>query len=80
MMKIVGVDGEDGVVWHAAGVANDYDTLCGIDATDPAIGHFGVIPNNGRHKINCAACKSIFEQFRALGLRSTDFAKEVELI
>ena len=80
MSKIVGVNGEDGVVWHAAGVATDYDTLCGIDASDPAIGHFGTLPSSRRDKINCAACKAIFEGFRRLGLRATDFAKEGDLI
>lgn len=73
MSKAVGVmiDGE--VSWHApASGAGDYDTLCGIDANDPEIGHAGTVePKRGR-KIECASCRGIWEAARPL--RATDFA------
>lgn len=50
----------------------DYDTLCGIDANDAAIGHEPVaVPRNGRARIDCAACWAIWK--RARGYDRKDF-------
>lgn len=58
---------------HAVAVSGDYDTLCGIDADDPAIGMKGTI-DAGLHKIDCLQCRSIIEGVQALKFRSSDFA------
>jgi hypothetical protein len=56
------------VIVHAVCGFGDYDTLCGIDANDPAIGHLGVVPVSDGISINCVACKRMREtakQYRA---------------
>ena len=73
--KIIGVDIDGQVEWHAASIgATDYHTMCGLDAIDPEIGHQGTVPAVRGAKINCLQCKAMFDGFRALGLRSSDFA------
>ncbi len=74
MTKAVGVilDGVD--TWHAHGVHSDYNTLCGIDADDPTIGHDGLTEHIPRgQKITCEQCWSIWRNMRALRLRESDF-------
>lgn len=75
MSKIIGVDIDGRVEWHAASIgATDHNTMCGVDAFDPSIGHKGTVPAVSGTKINCPQCKTIFNGFRALGLRQSDFA------
>ena len=73
MSKAVGVviDGE--ASWHAPGVFDDYATLCGIDANDPAIGHQGTVEPKRGQKVECRTCKTIWANTMALKLRSPDF-------
>jgi hypothetical protein len=73
MSKAIGVviDGE--TQWHARGVFDDYDTLCGIDSNDPAIGHQGTMEPLRGQKIDCITCKTIWSNTVALKLRSSDF-------
>ena len=73
MAKIIGVLIEDRQTWHAAGIFADYDTLCGIDANDPNIGHNGTIEPKSGQKIDCSTCKTMWLNMRALRLRATDF-------
>jgi hypothetical protein len=75
MSKAVGVLIDGVVEWHAPGVAGpDYDTLCGIDANDPTIGHHGLVPAKRGQKITCMNCKMIWEGVVALNLRMASFA------
>lgn len=74
MSKVLGVDIDGVVEWHAPNVAGpDYDTLCGVDADDPAIGHEGLIPAKRGQKITCMQCKMIWEGVVALKLRKSNF-------
>lgn len=74
MSKIIGVEIDGRVEWHAASIgATDYDTMCSVDAFDPDIGHQGTVPAVRGTKITCLQCKSMFNGFRALGLRQSDF-------
>lgn len=74
MSKIIGVDIDGRIEWHAAGIGSaGYDTMCGVDAFDPNIGHQGTVPAVRGVKINCLQCKSMFDGFRSLGLRKSDF-------
>lgn len=70
-------EGETKVEWHIsnAGGISDYHTLCGIDADDPSIGHFGCLEYKKGIKITCSECKSIWEGVKAAKIRSTDFEK-----
>lgn len=73
--KMIGVRVEDTVEWHAAGIGpNDYDTMCGIDANDPQIGHYGTVQAKRGTKISCKQCRAMFEGFKSLRLRDSDFA------
>ena len=77
MMKrsaIVGVLTDNEMMFHlpASGVSN-YDSLCGIDADDPAIGHNGFVNVPKGQKVNCASCKGIYLLIRDLKVRVTDF-------
>lgn len=74
MKKIIGVNIDGVTVWHAKNIGpTDHDTMCGIDADDPILGHLGsVLPPQGT-KIDCSKCKFIFIGFRRLGLRKSNF-------
>lgn len=75
--KVVGVNVDGHIEWHARGIgSNDYDTMCGVDANDPDIGHFGTVQPHRGAKITCSQCRSMFEGFKSLRLRSSDFAVE----
>lgn len=74
MSKAIGVIVEgDEIEWHAPGVVQDYDTLCGLDATDPSEGMHGTVEAPRGQKITCAECASIFVRMRELGLRRASF-------
>lgn len=74
MSKAVGVLVDGVVEWHAPRVAGpDYDTLCGIDAHDPEVGHQGLVPTKRGQKINCPECKRVWEGVLALRLRKSSF-------
>ena len=61
--------------WHAPGVFGpDYDTLCGIDANDPTIGHEGLVTAKRGQKITCMNCKMIWQGVVAMNLRKASFA------
>lgn len=74
MSKAVGVLIDGVVGWHARGVFDDYDTLCGIDSNDPSIGHQGLVEPNRGQKIECMTCKNIWTKTISLKLRGPDFA------
>lgn len=77
MTKVIGVRMDfDDIEWHAPGVVSDYDTLCGVDANDPSIGHYGTVPAPRGQRITCTECRQIFERFSALHLRAADFAEQ----
>lgn len=72
MTESVKVKTQEGVEYHAQSSGyTDYDTLCGIDADDPRIGHFGKEPSN--KKITCEACRAIWRGTLALKLKEKDF-------
>lgn len=71
---IVAVKIEGEIQVHSRGAIGDYDTLCGIDADDPAIGHQGIAELPKEAKITCGACYQIF--CAAWKLRETDFTAE----
>jgi hypothetical protein len=74
--RLVAINVGGSVEVHACGreIPGDYDTLCGVDANDPAIGHFGIVDLPKGAKIDCQQCRGIFEATRAL--RRTDFASQ----
>jgi hypothetical protein len=67
----VAVKMDDGITVHCQCGYGDYDTLCGIDANDPKIGHLGRVPVAINTKIDCAACKAIWKS--ASRYRQSDF-------
>ena len=74
MSKAIGVMVDGGVIeWHAHGVVQNYDTLCGIDANDPSEGMHGTVSAPRGQKINCGECASIYKRFQELGLRRASF-------
>lgn len=74
MSNVVGVDIDGVVEWHAIGAGgNDYNTLCGIDADDPSIGHNGVVKAKRGQKINCAQCYGIWIGVKNMSFRESDF-------
>lgn len=76
MSKAVGVLIDGVATWHAPGVSGpDYDTLCGIDANDPAVGHEGLIPAKRGQKITCGECRRVWERVVALNLRKASFER-----
>jgi hypothetical protein len=74
-VRIVGVLLDGKPTFHAASHGyGDYDTLCGIDANDPKVGHGGLIKAPRRIKIDCTACCIIWAGTLALKLRKSNFA------
>lgn len=73
--KVIGVNLNGIITWHAAnfGAGPDHDTLCGLDANDESIGHLGAVEPRRGQKIDCDMCRSIFEGFKELKLRASDF-------
>jgi len=71
MSRKVAVKTDDGVSVHCECTYGDYDTLCGIDSNDDSIGHFGTVPLPPNAKIDCAACRNIWETARRY--RKSDF-------
>lgn len=75
MSKAVGVLIDDKVEWHAPPAGGtDFDTLCGIDANDPSIGHGGVMTPMRGQKIECEQCRAIWADVIAMQLRKRDFS------
>ncbi|WP_454727900.1 MULTISPECIES: hypothetical protein [Cupriavidus] len=75
MKKVIGVQVDAAVEWHVPSVgAGDYDTLCGMDASDPTIGHHGVVVPPVKKNVTCASCRQIWRGVVALRLRARDFA------
>lgn len=73
MSKAIGVIESGEVIWHAKGVVQDYDTLCGTDSNDPDLGHGGLVQPKRGQKITCVQCKSIWQATISLKLGTTDF-------
>jgi hypothetical protein len=73
MNKVVGIATDDGTEWHVRSVIGDYDTLCGLDANDPAIGHAGLVTAKRGQKVTCEQCKGLWEGLTALRLRASNF-------
>lgn len=77
LVQLVGVmiDGQKTV--HAPNVGGSYDTLCGIDADDPKIGHGGKFEPHHTEFIDCETCYSIWKGLVAMGLRLKDFKPSI---
>jgi hypothetical protein len=60
----VAVKTDEGISVHCQAGHGDWDTLCGIDSNDPAIGHFGTVPVACNTKIDCLACRNIWAMAR----------------
>ncbi len=74
MRKVIGVVINGEITFHAPDASGaDYDTLCGIDANDPTIGHGGRVAAPKGQKINCGTCRTIYDCFISLKLRRSDF-------
>ena len=74
MSKVIGVDIDGVVTWHAINpFTTDYETMCSLDADDPVLGHNGIVKPSKGQKINCDECKMMFESFKSLALKKTDF-------
>lgn len=74
MNKVVGVQLDDGVEWHAVNtVAGDYDTMCGVDANDPCIGHHGTVEAKKGQKITCQDCYNLWKGVTQLRLKESMF-------
>ena len=65
------IDGEITIHACGEGVGGDFDTLCGIDANDPTIGHTGTAPMPKGGKIDCKSCHNVW--LAAKCVRKTDF-------
>lgn len=73
MGNIIGVvmEGEETLFHIEGNPITDHDTLCGIDADDPEIGHLGTIQAPKNQKANCWQCRDIFEFVQPL--KRSDF-------
>jgi len=56
---MIGIETETGSDVHLPGAVSDYDTLCGMDADDAAIGHSRFTIRIGS-KCTCSDCLSIW--------------------
>ena len=62
------------ITWHLIGGANtDHETLCGIDATDTAVGFFGTAASKRGQKVTCRQCINEFNHVKALKVTARDF-------
>ena len=60
--------------WHLVGGAvSDYNTLCGIDADDPEIGHHGTVRPKRGQKVTCSSCIGIYRHIKSLRISECDF-------
>lgn len=73
--KIIGVNIDGDVEWHVIAVEGnaDYDTLCGVDAHDPNIGHYGTTYAKRGQKITCEQCKGLWFGIQSLRLKKSNF-------
>lgn len=71
--KVVGVMVDGELTFHAAGAVSDYDTLCGIDANDPRVGHGGQVEVKRGQKITCTECRTIWNNVIRMRLRASNF-------
>lgn len=60
--KLIAVRTEEGVSIHADHYNGTYDTLCGMDANDPNIGHLGTVDLPKHAKLDCPSCIAIIEK------------------
>jgi hypothetical protein len=76
MNKVVGVKTYSGVEWHAINsvAGADYDTLCGLDAKDDVIGHYGVVEAVAGQKITCHQCYAVWKGVSSLRLKESMFS------
>lgn len=76
MNKVVGFETHSGVEWHAInGIAGaDYDTLCGLDAKDDAIGHYGIVEAVAGQKITCQQCYAVWKGVSLSRLKESMFS------
>ena len=75
-IKMIGVLIGDTPTFHIpVNGGSDYDTQCGIDAHDKAIGHNGTIKVPKGQKIDCTECRFIWENIIDLNLKKSDFVK-----
>lgn len=70
MSKFVAISCQGVVQVHLPHSTGNYDTLCGMDADDPAIEHFPAEVPKGA-KVDCPDCKGLWEV--AKRFRATDF-------
>lgn len=82
--QIVGVwlepkaDGfSEAIEWHIINVAGtDYATACGLDGDDAYAGTFGTEPARPGTRVTCMQCRTIWDGFRSLRLRDSDFERD----
>ena len=75
MTKVVGVLIDGAVSWLVKSVGiSDYDTACGIDAFAQSIGGQGTVDPTRGQKIDCDQCKMLWQGFKELKLKASDFA------
>ncbi len=72
-IRVLFIDGQAEFHVPNVGGTTDHDTLCGIDADDPAIGQNGFVEPRRGQKITCKICKSIVLGVQEMRLRKTDF-------
>ena len=74
MSNVIGVTIDGETEWHVVSIgATDHNTMCGIDADDPNIGHTGTVEPKRGQKINCQTCKTMWLGMRSLRLRAANF-------
>jgi hypothetical protein len=72
--SVIGVRVDDAIEWHAMNAnGTDYHTLCGVDADDKRIGHYGTVAAPRGQKINCPQCHSLWRAVVELRLRESSF-------
>lgn len=78
MNKVVGVDVDGHIEWHAINsmAGADYDTMCGVDAHDSVIGHMGTVVAKKGQKITCSQCYEMWKG--VMSLKLTEGMFEVE--
>jgi hypothetical protein len=75
MKNVIGVMVDNAVEWHAVnGIPGpDAHTLCGVDADDSAIGHYGTVKAPRGQKITCQECYNIWKGVSEMRLREASF-------
>ena len=72
MICALNIDGN--IEIHIAGDSGGgYDTICGIDACDDSVGHYGYVELPPKAKITCMSCYNLWKQIKEAKLKNSDF-------